>query len=413
MTKKIWLFIISFIGILWFWVSFADLISPHSHRARPTILEEKCIMFESVEVGNWRIISFDKNLEKVKEEHAKECINYNSNTKFYILDYNIDVNDILIDNIEDKAEKITVDELGWFYESWSHPIRHEYIYQIILNWSGLYEAKRIWENRINLEEENKVNDTTKFEDFIYAWIITVLVETLLLFLIAKFCWKSWSLKNRKIIITWILASTITLPLLRFVLPIFFSNLVLYVILWEILVTVIETFIIKYSLKIDRKMAIFASIVCNLFSFLVWLFIFYIFPKYLEYSRLSWSRKIHFDQIISEIILKIRNSWIYTVLLEPIMLLIILKSFRNNNETSKKRIFLIWFLASLLTLPLLWFILPYFLDDKSEYIIFWIMAMIELFIIKYWLKIWRWKAIILSIICNLFSYSIREFLTYLS
>jgi hypothetical protein len=54
---------------------------------------------------------------------------------------------------------------------------------------------------------------------------------------------------------------------------FFSNYLLYVIIWEILVTVIETFIIKYSLKIERKMAIFTSIICNLCSFIVWLFIF--------------------------------------------------------------------------------------------------------------------------------------------
>ena len=113
----------------------------------------------------------------------------------------------------------------------------------------------------------------RLTQFIKDWVRTVLIETLLLFLIAKLCRKSWDIKNRKIFVVWILASTVTLPLLRFVLPIFFSNYRIYVIFWEVLVTAIEVFIIKYSLKIDRKMAIFASVACNLCSFLIWLFIF--------------------------------------------------------------------------------------------------------------------------------------------
>ena len=297
MIKKVWFSLL--LGILFVWVSFADILPD------PTIPEEKCIMFDSVDVGNWRVISFNKKLGKIREERAKECLSdeiisdngfvihnepsvWKSNIEFYMLDYDIDVDDISVDNIGDKAEKILINRWKQPHRTliWRYPMRHEYVYQIILNWSGLYEAQLIWENRIDLREKNPIyigEDSfngikhigikVSFTRFIKDWARTVLIETLLLFLIAKLCRKSWSIKNRKIIVTWILASTVTLPLLRFVLPMFFSNYLLYVIIWEILVTVIETFIIKYSLKIERKMAIFASIICNLCSFIVWLFIF--------------------------------------------------------------------------------------------------------------------------------------------
>lgn len=318
MIKKVWLSLL--LGILFVWVSFADILPD------PTIPEEKCIMFDSVDVGNWRVISFNKKLGKIGEERAKECLSddiindnnfvlhmsfgwesnddeiisdngfvihnepsvWESNIEFYVLDDDIDVDDISVDNIGDKAEKILINRwerphLTWI---WRYPMRHEYIYQIIRNWNGLYEAKLVWENKINLGEKNPiyigedpfngikyVGIKGRLTQFIKDWIRTVLVETLLLFLIAKFWRKSWSIKNRKLILTWILASTVTLPLLWFVLPMFFSDYWFYAIFGEILVTVIEVFIIKYSLKIERKMAIFASIICNLSSFLVWLFIF--------------------------------------------------------------------------------------------------------------------------------------------
>lgn len=318
MIKKIWISLL--LGILFVWVSFADILPD------PTIPEEKCIMFDSVDVGNWRVISFNKKLGEIREERAKECLSdeiisdnnfvlhvsfelesnsdeiisdngfvihnepsvWKSNIEFYVLDYDIDVDDISVDNIGDKAEKILINRWERPHRTliWRYPMRHEYVYQIILNWSGLYEAQLIWENRIDLREKNPIyigenpfngikhiGIKVSLTRFIKDWARTVLIETLLLFLIAKLCRKSWSIKNRKIIVTWILASTVTLPLLRFVLPMFFSNYLLYVIIWEILVTVIETFIIKYSLKIERKMAIFTSIICNLCSFIVWLFIF--------------------------------------------------------------------------------------------------------------------------------------------
>ena len=109
--------------------------------------------------------------------------------------------------------------------------------------------------------------------FLIAWIITILIETVILSIIAKLFWKKNQISNWRIVSIWIIASTITLPLLRFILPLIIVDWVEYTIIWELLVTIIEIFIIKYWLKISRWKAILASVICNLCSYLFGLFIF--------------------------------------------------------------------------------------------------------------------------------------------
>jgi hypothetical protein len=100
-----------------------------------------------------------------------------------------------------------------------------------------------------------------------------LIETIVLFSIAKSFRKEDQIPNKRLILIWILASTITLPLLRFVLPMFIVDWVEYAVIWELLVTLIEIFVIKYWLKVSRGKAILASIICNLCSYLIWLLVF--------------------------------------------------------------------------------------------------------------------------------------------
>ena len=116
-------------------------------------------------------------------------------------------------------------------------------------------------------------DNIKIIKFWIAWIITILIETIILFIIAKLFRKKDQISNWMLILVWVLASTITLPLLRFVLPLFIKDWVEYTVIWELLVTLIEIFIIKYWLKVSRWEAILASIVCNLCSYLLGLFFF--------------------------------------------------------------------------------------------------------------------------------------------
>ena len=107
--------------------------------------------------------------------------------------------------------------------------------------------------------------------FIQFWkslLLTITLETIVLFFLCKLFFKKDNLKTWKIVLTWILASSITLPILRFVLPHIFHNYTVYAIFGEIFVTFVEVFIIKYLLDINRQKATIASIVCNLFSVII-------------------------------------------------------------------------------------------------------------------------------------------------
>lgn len=99
-------------------------------------------------------------------------------------------------------------------------------------------------------------------------LLTITLETIALFFLCKLFYKKDNLKTWKIILTWILASSITLPILRFVLPHIFHNYTVYAIFGEIFVTFVEVFIIKYLLDINRQKATIASVVCNLFSVII-------------------------------------------------------------------------------------------------------------------------------------------------
>lgn len=302
MIKKIGLFILSFIAIFSVWVSFADVIDPNTHKV------DKCVKIKNPTFGWYRAVQMlegicynDEGIYEVEKngcltQHYHACDSYIyliPNSK--IIKWKNGIFELLTNN------SIFVGKVNpnwWYYPNWDYFSNRGWLYigvksiteeyEIVKsNWK--YELKLIkkydsdtnesfledWENSRNLEELNGAPESyifIKLISFSFARLSTIFIETLILFLISKFCRKSWSFKKWKLILTWILASTVTLPLLWFVLPIFFNNYWIYVIFWEILVAAIEVFIIKYSLKIERKMAIFASIVCNLCSFIVWLFI---------------------------------------------------------------------------------------------------------------------------------------------
>lgn len=165
---------------------------------------------------------------------------------------------------------------GNVYEEWNwcDPTRHdntEIVYSLEDNWEWWYQIIRIiWNN----EEKEIITDIGKINNFEFfrALILTILLETFMLFFICKLFFKKDEIKNWKIILTWIVASSVTLPILRFVLPNILQNWTVFAIIGEVFVTIVEIFIIKYMLNIKRWKAIIASITCNLFSVLIWLFL---------------------------------------------------------------------------------------------------------------------------------------------
>ena len=305
MTKKIWLFVLSFITILWIWISFADIIEPNTHYV------DRCVKFQNVEIDNYRVIveNYGPMTDEIYEPQENQCLEWYyqfAESTQYLLDKSIDIEGITHENIQDEAIKIWNLRAIWWYVDDSNPLSSEtFTYRIIKNWdiykleeSDTESVKSFENNEIIWAEEDikslddeyvedetnytleiveteqgiKLENAGRLTKFLIARILTVVIETIVLFIIAKLFRKEEQISNWRLILTWILASTITLPLLRFVLPLFIKDGVEYMVIWELLVTIIEVFIIKYWLKISRWKAILASVVCNLCSFLIWLFI---------------------------------------------------------------------------------------------------------------------------------------------
>ena len=289
MTKKIWLFVLSFIAIFFVWVSFADIVEPNTHYV------DKCVKFQNVEIDNYRVVveNYGPMTDEIYELQANQCLEWYykfADSRQYLLDKSIDIEELTHENIQDKAIQIWNLRAVWWYVDDSNPLTSEtFVYKIVKNWSN-YTLETIDEdqkfNDEGIENENNyklelvkteqgidVTSPYRLVKFLIARLITILIETIVLFAIAKLFRKEDQISNKRLILIWILASTITLPLLRFVLPLFVTDETIYVVVWELAVALIEIFIIKYWLKISRWKAILASVVCNLCSFLFWLLVF--------------------------------------------------------------------------------------------------------------------------------------------
>ncbi len=286
MTKKIWLFILSVVLIFWISSSFADVIDPNTHYVN------RCVKLQNVEVDNYRVIVENDTVttRDVYEPQIGECLEQHYKfweSRQYLLDKSVNIEEISKENIQDVAIQIWNLRVIWWYVDDSNPLSNEnFTYKIVKNWNDYTLEESDSESVESFQDETDYSleiveseqgvelvSNNRLIKFWIAWILTILIETIVLFIIAKLFRKEDQISNKRLILIWILASTITLPLLRFVLPLFVTDGTIYMIVWELAVTLIEIFIIKYWLKVSRGKAIFASIVCNLCSFLAWLFIF--------------------------------------------------------------------------------------------------------------------------------------------
>ena len=288
MTKKIWLLILSFISIFSVGVSFADIIEDDEHDV------DRCVKLQNVEIDNYRVIvDIDTVMDdwEVYEPIADKCLRWHYKfweSKQYLLDKSIDINEITKENIQDKAIQIWNLRVVWRVVKNSNPLTYEsFTYKIVKTWNNyaldlayggenndfVEDLENYELELIETEQWIELAWADRLTKFLIAWILTILIETIVLFIIAKLFWKKDQISNKRLIIIWILASTITLPLLRFVLPLFVTDETIYIVVWELTVTLIEIFIIKYWLKISRWKAIIASIICNLCSYLLGVLIF--------------------------------------------------------------------------------------------------------------------------------------------
>ena len=275
--KKIWLFLLSIIIIFSVWISFADVIPANSHYVN------RCVKLQNVEIDNYRVIVENDTVttRNVYEPQAEECLLHHykfGESRQYLLDKSVDIEDITKENIQDLAVQIWNLRVIWKYVDNSDLLANEnFTYKIIKNWNDYTLEENIDSFReetnysleiVESEQGIELVSGNRLIKFLIAWLLTIIIETIILFAIAKLFRKKDQLSYWRLIFIWILASTITLPLLRFVLPLFIKDWVEYTVIWELLVTLIEMFVIKYWLKISWWKAILASVVCNFCSYLL-------------------------------------------------------------------------------------------------------------------------------------------------
>ena len=107
--------------------------------------------------------------------------------------------------------------------------------------------------------------------FLYALLATVIIEVFVVFLILRYKYKNYN--NGSILFAGVVSSALTLPYFWFVLPSFISDRIMYIIVGETSIILIEAFIYFHLLKLKFSQALIISLVANIASILVGLVIF--------------------------------------------------------------------------------------------------------------------------------------------
>lgn len=105
-------------------------------------------------------------------------------------------------------------------------------------------------------------------EFLKALGLTLLIELPLLLEVVTYLFKEKNphLNTPRLLATGTLATFSTLPYLWFVLPELINNYFLFLVVGEISVTLLESFIYTLALHLKFKNALLLSIICNLLSF---------------------------------------------------------------------------------------------------------------------------------------------------
>lgn len=110
--------------------------------------------------------------------------------------------------------------------------------------------------------------------FLLCLLITIVLESLILFLLIRviFKIKKEELNNIILIFSGFYASFSTLPYLHFIAPALFSNNLYLIIFGEFWVFIMEAIFYKFILKLSIKKCLLISFLCNLFSYFIGLII---------------------------------------------------------------------------------------------------------------------------------------------
>lgn len=104
------------------------------------------------------------------------------------------------------------------------------------------------------------------QSFLDSLFITLLIEVPIVFFLVHYLYKK--IEKWNIVFVGIIASTLTLPYFWFILPMYISDRTFYILIGELIIILIETFIYYRLFKLKFIQALFVSFVANLASVLV-------------------------------------------------------------------------------------------------------------------------------------------------
>jgi hypothetical protein len=115
-----------------------------------------------------------------------------------------------------------------------------------------------------------MNPTLYELQFLTSLLLTVVAESIALLLLIRLnCFQALKKQHlSKVLLVVALASFATLPYLWFVLPAFLQNKILFHLIGELSVVLLEALIYLAYFKLDFKKMLLLSVLCNLFSYLV-------------------------------------------------------------------------------------------------------------------------------------------------
>ena len=172
--------------------------------------------------------------------------------------------------------------------------------------------------------------------------------------------------------------------------------ILYIVVWELLVAVLEAAMIKYWLNASWKKSIIASIICNVFSFAI-----------------LWWGSLIMDFYDGQGLIMDIPIWteiylpVLYFLIEFAVICISGKMLWNGEQISNKRLILTWIISPIIMILsfalLIWILVVLHLDnqDRLQLAAILVSLFIEMLLIKYLLKV-SWKKsiimVVLSILC---------------
>ncbi len=103
--------------------------------------------------------------------------------------------------------------------------------------------------------------------FLKSLLLTVSIETVVLYLLCRFAIKPENTTLYRIVATGVLASMATLPYLWFIFPVYIDQRIWYIIISETVAVLAETLIIGVVLRVNLLKSFVCSFSCNAASFL--------------------------------------------------------------------------------------------------------------------------------------------------